>query len=151
MVLAVFLALVLLGIAYLLLRGFGWIAKPLPGTTGAVITLIPAPTHTATSSVPTLVFTPTPGEPFLATGMMGLGAYVKVADTKGAGLRVRASGSTSAASNFVAMDEEVFLVIGGPEQSDGYTWWQLEAPYDKNRAGWAVSSFLQVIETDSAP
>jgi exonuclease III len=44
------------------------------------------------------------------------------------------------------MDAEAFLVIGGPVEQDGYTWWQLEAPYDKNRTGWSADAFLSPLE-----
>ena len=144
--LAVLLAALLLLIAFLAVRSLARITAPpkAPGT--SALTMIPAPTHTPTSIVPTAFFTPTPGDPFLPSGMMGVGAYVKVANTQGAGLRVRSAGSTSAGGKFVAMDEEVFFITGGPEQADGYTWWQLEAPYDENRSGWAVGNFLEVIE-----
>jgi hypothetical protein len=57
---------------------------------------------------------------------------------------MRAAPGTGAEINFLAMDDEVFKVVGGPEVSDGYTWWQLEAPLDQNRSGWAAESYLMV-------
>jgi len=44
------------------------------------------------------------------------------------------------------MDDEVFLVVGGPVEADGYTWWQLRAPYDQTRTGWSAQDFLDLIE-----
>ena len=61
-------------------------------------------------------------------------------------LRLRANPGTDADVNFIAAELEVFRVIGGPIQTGDYTWWQLIAPYDENRQGWAASDFLRVIE-----
>jgi beta-xylosidase len=36
----------------------------------------------------------------------------------------------------------VFRVDDGPQEADGYQWWHLVAPYDENRAGWAVVNYL---------
>ena len=109
------------------------------------VTLIPAPTHTPTAYLPTEVPTATPSVSILPEGVLGIGAYVKVTGTQGLGLRMRADAGTDAAINFLAMDEEVFKVIGGPLVNGDYTWWQLEAPYDATRAGWAAETFLEVI------
>jgi hypothetical protein len=59
---------------------------------------------------------------------------------------MRAEPGTDAAVDFVAMDDEVFLVVGGPVEADGYTWWQLSAPYDQTRTGWSAQDFLDLIE-----
>jgi beta-xylosidase len=39
----------------------------------------------------------------------------------------------------------MFIVQDGPVELDGYTWWQLIAPYDERRAGWAAAAFLEYI------
>ncbi len=62
---------------------------------------------------------------------------------------MRAAAGTNAEINFLAMDDEVFKVVGGPEVSDGYTWWQLEAPLDQNRSGWAAEDFLMVFNLNT--
>lgn len=119
-------------------------AQPNPSQ---AITIIPAPTETPIVIVPTSMATPTPEAPMiLPSGVIGVGVYVKVGRTEGAGLRMRAEASTAAEIRFMAMDDEVFKVIGGPVQSDNYTWWQIEASYDKNRTGWSVDSFLDVVD-----
>ena len=119
-------------------------AQPNPSQS---ITIIPAPTETPIVIMPTPGPTPTPEAPvLLPSGVIGVGVYVKVGRTEGSGLRMRAEASTSADIRFIAMDEEVFQVIGGPVQADNYTWWQIEASYDKNRSGWSVDSFLDVVD-----
>lgn len=51
---------------------------------------------------------------------------------------------TESAILFRAEELEVFNVIAGPDQSEGFTWWQIQDPTDINRIGWAVSNFLTV-------
>jgi len=47
---------------------------------------------------------------------------------------------------FLAIDGEVFQVMDGPVELDGYTWWLLQAPYDPNVQGWAVADFMIVVQ-----
>ena len=78
-----------------------------------------------------------------------MGGYVQVVGTAGAGLRMRSEPGLSGSINFTAMDAEVFLVIDGPIEADGYTWWKLEAPYDQTRTGWSAGDFLSIISEES--
>lgn len=114
------------------------------------VTIIPAPTQTNTVFAPTELPTPTSEAPVvLPDGAIGINVYVKVTGTQGLGLRIRATAGTGTEINFLAMDDEVFKVIGGPEVSDGYTWWQLEAPLDQNRSGWAAEDYLMVFNVNT--
>ena len=114
------------------------------------VTVIPAPTQTHTVPAPADLPTPTSEAPvILPDGAIGINIYVKVTGTQGLGLRMRAAAGTAAEINFLAMDDEVFKVVGGPEVSDGYTWWQLEAPLDQNRSGWAAEDFLMVFNVNT--
>lgn len=114
------------------------------------VTVIPAPTQTNTVLAPTELPTPTLEAPLiLPDGAIGINIFVKVTGTQGLGLRIRASAGTGADINFLAMDDEVFKVIGGPEVVDGYTWWQLEAPMDKSRSGWAAEDFLMIFNVNT--
>lgn len=114
------------------------------------VTIIPAPTLTPTQLPPTTVPSPTPTKIFfLPEGVIGVGAFVKVGGTEGAGLRMRSEPGLDSQVNFTALDSEVFLVIDGPVEADGYTWWHLEAPYDQTRNGWSAGDFLTPIEEAS--
>lgn len=114
------------------------------------LTVIPAPTQTNTVMAPANLPSPTSEAPVvLPEGVIGINVYVKVTGTEGLGLRMRAAAGTGANINFMAMDDEVFKVVGGPEVSDGYTWWQLEAPLDENRAGWAAENYLTVFNVST--
>jgi hypothetical protein len=111
------------------------------------ITIIAAPTLTPNSIEPPETLTPTPTSIFfLPEGTIGVGAYVQVTGTQGAGLRMRSEPGLDGAINFTALDSEAFLVIDGPVEADGYLWWHLEAPYDQTRNGWSAGDFLTPIE-----
>lgn len=111
------------------------------------ITIIAAPSLTPKSLDPTRTPTPTATSAFfLPEGTIGIGAYVQVTGTQGAGLRMRAEPGLAGSVNFTALDSEAFLVIDGPVEADGYVWWHLEAPYDQTRNGWSAGDFLTPIE-----
>lgn len=115
----------------------------------AQLIVIPGPTETRIvvpeiNPMPTM----TPAQVFVTPGADGaiqVGAYVQISGTDGEGLRLRTAPGTENPPRFLGMDSEVFKVIGGPEEKGGYTWWHLEAPYDQNRNGWAVSNYLTVV------
>ena len=116
-----------------------------------IVTLIAAPTLTpviAISTAVTSVPTPTPGpsqEPS-RSGPISIGMYVQIGDTGGAGLRLRSDPGVSGPPLFLGINSEVYQITEGPQQKDGYTWWHLVAPYDKNRSGWAAANYLVVIQ-----
>ena len=115
---------------------------PVTAGPGAALTIIPAPTLTATRAKALETPTPTPPQSF---GGISIGNYVQISGTEGQGLRLRSGPGTSNPPRFLGMEAELFLVKDGPKQSDGFTWWFLEAPYDPGRSGWAASSFLTVV------
>lgn len=113
------------------------------------LTMIAAPTLTPTVLDPTRTPTPTPTSIFfLPEGVIGVGIYVQVTGTGGSGLRMRGEPGLDGSINFSAMESEVFLVIDGPVNADDYTWWHLEAPYDRNRNGWSAADFLTPIKEE---
>ena len=114
-----------------------------------VLTKISAPTQTPEPPVPTASPTATGTTTVvLPEGVIGVGIYVQVMGTDGAGLRMRSEPGLTGTVNFTALDAEVFLVIDGPVEADGYTWWHLEAPYDQTRKGWSAGDFLSPIEEE---
>jgi len=108
-----------------------------------VFTVVPAETLTPIITLPVEnTPTPTPVPP----GTIGIGVYVRVTGTNGNGLRLRAKPGTSNPMLFLGMELEVFQVKDGPIQADNFTWWYLQAPYDKNRSGWAVQDYLTALQ-----
>jgi len=114
----------------------------------AIITLIEAPTAT---NIPreTLMPTNTPIPANTPSDPNGLSVqkYAQIYGTEGDGLRLRSAPGQSASVNFIGMDNEVFLIIDGPQEADGYIWWHLESPYDTGRNGWAAENYLQIVTT----
>jgi hypothetical protein len=121
-------------------------AAPLPSLPAEAIppyfTVYPPPTYTPIP--PTLTFTPfvtvTPALPTVLPGTIGVGAMVEVTED---GLRLRDEPSLKGKILSQASSHELFAVIEGPRQADGYTWWLLEGVYDKSRQGWAVENYLR--------
>lgn len=98
--------------------------------------ILPSPTSSAQ--------TPTT-KTALPEGAIEIGIYVQVSGTEGAGLRMRSEPGLNSTTNFTALDSEVFFVIDGPVEVDGYNWWHLEALYDQARNGWSAGAFLTPI------
>ncbi len=123
------------------LLSIGWFARhpaePL-GFVPADLTIIPPSTST-----PTAVPTQTPGgTATVPPGQIGIGGYVQITGTQGAGLRIRSAPGQSTDTVFIGEEAETFQVKDGPQQADGYTWWYIVAPYDTQRAGWAAADWL---------
>ena len=115
----------------------------------AVMAIIQAPTATSPPPTPTPYLTPTPSDPVPPAppeGTIAVGAYVQIAGTGGDGLRMRLEPGLQGRVLFVGLESEVFIVSGGPQQLDDYTWWYLVAPFEEDRQGWAVSNYLSVVQ-----
>jgi len=110
----------------------------------AALTIIPGPTST-----PLIAASPT-HDPALGTatplpGEIALNGFVQITGTDGEGLRIRDLPGLGGEHLFLGFDTEVFQIVDGPQDVDGYTWWYLLAPYDETRSGWAASDFLEAI------
>jgi hypothetical protein len=144
---ALFFAAVLLGLTYIIFDKSAQSALKPEEDTVYDITIFPAPTATPTVFAPTELPTPTqPAPDILPEGTIGIGSFVKVIGTKGLGLNIRSSPGRGQAINFLAMDAELFEIIGGPEVIDDIIWWQLKAPYDATRSGWAAEDYLERVK-----
>lgn len=85
-----------------------------------------------------VLFTPTP-VPIL------VGSLVTVRGVGNNELNVRnAAGVQGTQVLFRSPEGTVFLVVDGPMQADGFTWWRVQDPANPARAGWAVANFLSV-------
>lgn len=130
----------------------GWLFSRLISTPNPIahiptagLTLLPYQTLTP-SLVPIYNSTQSQGaESTVIVNQISPGMFVQISGTGGAGLHLRSGPGTEFSSNFVGMENEVFEVIGGPEDANGFTWWFLSAPYDETRNGWAVENYLSII------
>jgi len=115
----------------------------------AVFNIIQAPTPTQSMPTPTVFAapseTPTGAIPNSSENI-AIGAFVQIRGTEGDGLRIRSEPGLESQVRFLAYEDEVFQVRDGPRQNSGYNWWSLVAPYDETVQGWAVSSYLVVVQ-----
>lgn len=113
----------------------------------AALTVIPAGVI-PTQDMSLLVQTPPPTPVAVTTDSNGIGInqYVQITGTGGVGLRFREGAGTTFNTKFLANESEVFKVIGGPVTADHIVWYQLVAPYDEARQGWASAEYLVKIE-----
>jgi hypothetical protein len=123
-------------------------AAVVPDLTPAYIALTIFPAPSSTPHIQPSTLTPFPSTPLPtntpAPGEFAIDVYVQVATGVDA-LNLRAEPGLNTAPLSLAFNSEVFLVTGGPELADGYTWWYLTASYDASRSGWAAQDFLTVI------
>lgn len=117
------------------------------GVVTAALTIIPAPTITQTSTPTQEIPTQNPGEiPTPPDDELGIGIFVKISGTGGAGLRLRSQPGLVYEPRFLGVEDEIFQIEDGPQESDGYIWWYLVAPFDSSRNGWAVSNYFTVVQ-----
>jgi hypothetical protein len=147
-IIAVSLAIILLiGTLYILTLNRS-LYSPV-GIVTAAMTIVPAPTSTPSPVTPTPQATPTATRTQLPSPVPGEivpGAYVQITGTGGDGLRLREEPGLNSSVLFLGLETEVFLVEEGPQESDGYLWWYLVAPFDETRRGWAVVNYIQVVQ-----
>jgi hypothetical protein len=126
---------------------FAYLPPAAPEAPQAALTWIPGPTNTAVppsaTPPPTSTATATLGP--LETGELGIGSFVQITGTQGAGLNIRTQPGLSTDIEFLGYDAEVFEVRDGPVEADGLTWWYLVTPVDASRAGWAAADYLSVV------
>jgi hypothetical protein len=141
-------ALATASLLVMLCVGLAWVTRPsgaAPAT--AILNIIAAPTLTypptqVVSGTQQAAGTAFPSPP---PGVIALGAFVQVTGTGGSGLRLREAPELNGKVLILAGEAEVFRVEDGPKDADGYTWWYLVGPYDKERKGWGVVNYLQAV------
>ncbi len=75
---------------------------------------------------------------------IGIGAIVALSE-EGVNVRSEASTESEIVDSFSAGTQ--FEIIGGPEEGEGYTWWQVRGVGDlESVEGWLVTDFMDVIE-----
>ncbi len=117
---------------------------PTPTLVFVVITATPT-TETSEPAAPPAVQA-APEQPVItatpAPQPIAVGSTVIVIGTEQAGLSVREGAGVAFPIFLIAVDGEIFNVVGGPAEADGFTWWNISDPADPTRTGWAAGAFL---------
>lgn len=111
-----------------------------------IVVRVPAPTETPTpqpTSTPEI--TPTVALQ-REDGSFLIGDVVEVTGTDGEGVRLRTAPSLEGTIVGLGQDEEVYQILGGPTEGSGYIWWQIVKIDDPTRQGWAVATFLRLLQ-----
>lgn len=120
-------------------------AEPLPATI-IVLTAPPSPTVDPTFSaqpptpIPTFTPIPTP-DAAIAPAQITISFYAVVANTDGLGVTLRGGPSTRNVPLLIAEEGTLFLVLDGPEEGDGFQWWQVQLA--DGTEGWVAADFLE--------
>lgn len=93
-------------------------------------------------SLPTPSFSPTPE-------VVAVGKTIVVVDVGDQQLNVRDNAGVSGTTViFRAPEQSQFVIVEGPTQADGLTWWRIQDPNNPNRNGWAASNYLQALPNE---
>lgn len=118
----------------------------LPTLTVIQLTAPPSITPTSTAvglSSPTPIATLTPqptADVSSAPEIVTTGYYASVANTDGAGLSLRGGPSTDNVSLILVAEASVVLILEGPTEGSGYSWWKVLL--DDGTEGWMAAQFL---------
>ena len=119
---------------------------PVPtATPTSIATLAISPPATrATTAVPIIpAVTAQPTSPLdPPADSVGVGEHVIVYGTGVEGIRFRSGPGTDYTTLAILKDGGKLLVVGGPEEADGFTWWRLES--EDGTVGWAAEAWLQL-------
>ena len=73
-------------------------------------------------------------------GAIAAGDAVVVTGTDGLGVNLRESANTTSAIIEILQDDTPLTVVAGPEESEGFTWWQVSM--QDGVQGWLVQDYL---------
>jgi hypothetical protein len=136
------LAMVVGIIALSIVGGIWLLTKPPADPAGS------QPTAVVWTTTPTPMATraPTATPLAISPGQVGVGIRVRVTGTGDAGLSIRSEPTTTADRVSVAEEGESLLIVSGPQEADGYTWWFVRDELDATREGWAAQDFLAPVD-----
>ncbi len=118
----------------------------LPQATIIILTAPPSPTIDVAGStlpptpIPTFTPIPTP-DAAIAPPEITSKFYAVVANTDGLGVTVRGGPSIRNVALLVAEEGTSLLILDGPEEGDGFAWWQVQL--QDGTEGWVVEDFLE--------
>ena len=126
-----------------------------PSATPAIASVIASPTlpieinlTTPQATVGNLTLSGPTLEPVIFTSTpetIAVGKVIVVIDVGTDKLNVRdVPGVTTSEVLFRADEGTAYVVVEGPSQADGFTWWKIQDPANPNITGWAASNYIQV-------
>ncbi|MCS7088940.1 MAG: SH3 domain-containing protein [Thermoflexales bacterium] len=118
----------------------------LPTATPRIITPTPTP-YIPPTATPYIAPTATPeptATPAPSPTQFGVGARVVIVNTGGGGLNFRRKPGLSGELIRRLPEGTTYEIVGGPEQVDGFIWWQLRDPTD-GTIGWGVQNYMQLV------
>ena len=124
----------------------GRVGEPVATATSAVEVILaaetPAMLDLAGPAVPTVIITNTPVP-------LAVGVRAAVSNVGNDELNVRNIPNLRESQVlFRAREGTALDIIGGPQQADGFTWWQVNDPQFQVQ-GWAVANYLQTISEEA--
>ena len=117
--------------------------------TATFIIITPTPTdYVPPTATPYMAPTDTPAAPTaeaaVTSAPISVGAQVKIVNTGPTGLNFRKEPARAAEKISSLPEGSVYQVVGGPQQADSLTWWQLKDPAS-GQTGWGASDYMQVV------
>lgn len=109
--------------------------------TPVIPTFTAGPTATALSAEPAQTAT---SEPATAPEEIAVDVTVEVADTGGDGLNMRSGPGLNFDPVELLPEGTQLVVLDGPEEVDGYTWWRVRKASDETE-GWVVAQFVRPV------
>lgn len=102
--------------------------------TAIVVTVTPSPM--VPTPFPTLAPSPMP-----TADVLFIGGYARVSGTDGDALRLRSDPGLQTTTLGTVAEGTVLLILDGPRDADGITWWRLRSLLDGGE-GWAAELYL---------
>ena len=107
----------------------------------AQATLVPLTTTTGLAATPIPTFTPPPTpDNSIAPDAITVGYFAMVTNTENVGVSLRGGPSTDNLRLALVPEGAVMIVIGGPDEGNGFIWWQVQL--EDGTAGWVAGDFL---------
>jgi uncharacterized protein YraI len=102
---------------------------------------IPADSSDFFTPTPIPTFTPPPTPDLsVAPDALTVGYYARVANTDNIGVSLRAGPSTDNLRLLLVPEGAYVMIIGGPEEGNGFIWWQ--GSLEDGTEGWIAGDFL---------
>lgn len=119
--------------------GFYQLQRSMAGALSGPPTPTPRPTWTPSPRPSPTPMEPTPTPTLPAAVQVGI--FVRVTGAGEQGLSFRKAPGLQAERIRFLPEGAIMRVIGGPQEADGLTWWQLEDP-QTGEQGWAAGPYL---------